>query len=189
LRRTFYALLVVFATVARAQDRHAVGLDLARAAETQVGVTIAYDPSYVRLAYPGGDVPPDRGVCADVVVRAFRRIGIDLQVRLHEDIKSHFDEYPRLWGLRHPDPNIDHRRVPNLMAYFKRQGRALAVSTPYQPGDVVAWRLPNGLHHIGVVSQRRASGNHHNLVVHNIGQGARTEDVLHAFEIIGHYRW
>jgi uncharacterized protein YijF (DUF1287 family) len=191
LRRTFYALLLVaFAAVAPAQDRRpGAGLDLARAAESQVGVTVTYDPSYVRLAFPGGDIPPDRGVCADVVVRAFRQIGVDLQVQLHEDVKRHFNEYPRLWGLRRPDPNIDHRRVPNLMTYFKRQGKALPISAPYHPGDVVAWRLSNGLHHIGVISQRRASGNNHNLVVHNIGQGARTEDVLHAFEIIGHYRW
>ncbi len=164
-------------------------LDLARGAEAQVGVTLVYDPSYVRLRYPGGDVPPERGVCADVVVRAFRRIGIDLQTRLHEDIARHFGEYPHLWGLRQPDSNIDHRRVPNLMTYFKRQGKALPVSAPYQSGDVVAWRLPNGLHHIGVVSQRHAPDGNHNLVVHNIGQGARTEDVLYAFDIIGHYRW
>jgi uncharacterized protein YijF (DUF1287 family) len=189
LIKTFCALLLIFATVAPAQDRRpGAGLDLARAAESQVGVTVTYDPSYVRLAFPGGDIPPDRGVCADVVIRAFRQIGIDLQVQLHEDVKRHFNEYPSLWGLRRPDPNIDHRRVPNLMTYFKRQGKALPVSAPYQPGDVVAWRLSNGLHHIGVISQRRASGNH-NLVVHNIGQGARTEDVLYAFEIIGHYRW
>jgi uncharacterized protein len=193
LRRTVCALLllvVVFAAAAPAQDRRpGISLDLARAAESQVGVTVSYDPSYVRLAYPGGDVPRDRGVCADVVVRAFRQIGVDLQVQLHEDVKRHFAEYPRLWGLRRPDPNIDHRRVPNLMTYFKRQGKALPVSAPYRPGDVVAWRLSNGLYHIGVISPRRASGNNHNLVVHNIGQGTRTEDVLHAFEIIGHYRW
>jgi uncharacterized protein YijF (DUF1287 family) len=180
-------LLWGIATAALGQEGR---LDLAREAEAQVGVTLVYDPSYVRLRYPGGDVPPERGVCADVVVRAFRRIGIDLQSRLHEDMASHFAEYPHLWSLRQSDSNIDHRRVPNLMAYFKRQGKALPISSPYQPGDIVAWRLSNGLHHIGVVSQRRAPPDgKHNLVVHNIGQGARTEDVLYAFEIIGHYRW
>jgi uncharacterized protein len=187
MKKSFHTLLLaVCATAALGQDGR---LDLARGAEAQVGVTLVYDPSYVRLRYPGGDVPPERGVCADVVVRAFRRIGIDLQARLHEDMTRHFAAYPHLWSLRQPDANIDHRRVPNLMTYFERQGKALPVSAPYQPGDVVAWRLPNGLYHIGVVAQRRAPDRKHNLVVHNIGQGARTEDVLYAFEIIGHYRW
>lgn len=186
MRKACYLLLAAWATAAFAQEGR---LNLARGAEAQVGVTLLYDPSYVRLRYPGGDVPPERGVCADVVVRAFRRIGIDLQARLHEDMARHFSDYPKLWSLRQPDSNIDHRRVPNLMTYFKRQGKALPLSASYEPGDVVAWRLSNGLYHIGVVSQRRAPDAHHNLVVHNIGQGARTEDVLHAFEIIGHYRW
>ena len=187
MKKAFYTLLMaVCATAALGQDGP---LDLAKGAEAQVGVTLVYDPSYVRLRYPGGDVPPERGVCADVVVRAFRRIGIDLQARVHEDIARHFGDYPHLWSLRRPDSNIDHRRVPNLMKYFQRQGKGLAISAPYQPGDVVAWRLPNGLYHIGVLSQRRAPDGNHNLVVHNIGQGARTEDVLHAFDIIGHYRW
>lgn len=190
MRRALHLLLLVLAASPLAQaDRPGDRLDLARAAEAQVGVTVVYDPSYVRLDYPGGDVPPDRGVCADVVIRAFRGIGIDLQARLHEDISGHFAAYPGLWGLRRPDPNIDHRRVPNLMTYFRRQGKELPASVAYQAGDVVAWRLPNGLHHIGVVSRRRAPGGTHNLVVHNIGQGARTEDVLYAFTIIGHYRW
>jgi uncharacterized protein YijF (DUF1287 family) len=187
MKKYFHTLLLaICATAALGQDGR---LDLARGAEAQVGVTLVYDPAYVRLRYPGGDVPPERGVCADVVVRAFRRIGIDLQARVHDDMASHFAAYPHLWSLRQPDSNIDHRRVPNLMTYFERQGKTLPVSAPYQPGDVVAWRLPNGLYHIGVVAQRRAPDGKHHLVVHNIGQGARTEDVLYAFEIIGHYRW
>jgi uncharacterized protein len=160
----------------------ASGLELAKAAEAQVGVTTVYDPAYVRLAYPGGDLPADRGVCSDVVVRAFRGIGVDLQVELHEDMKRHFDAYPRAWRLRKPDPNIDHRRVQNLMKFFERKGKALPAGARFAPGDVVAWRLPNRLYHIGIVTER-------DLVVHNIGQGARVEDVLRAFEIIGHYRW
>ncbi|MGZ8852706.1 MAG: DUF1287 domain-containing protein [Thermoanaerobaculia bacterium] len=162
---------------------------IAAAAESQAGVTRHYDPSYVKLKYPGGDVPIERGVCADVVVRAFRKIGVDLQVSLHEDMSRAFRAYPQRWRLRGPDSNIDHRRVANLMTFFKRQRKSIALHAPYEPGDVVAWRLSNGLLHIGVVSTRRADAGDHHLVVHNIGLGTRTEDVLNAFEIIGHYRW
>jgi len=183
------ALVLALAGAAAAQDRsRTTRLDLAGAAEAQVGVTLLYDPAYVRLDYPGGDVPRDRGVCSDVVVRSFRAIAVDLQVELHEDMNGAFAAYPRNWGLRRPDSNIDHRRVPNLMTWFTRRGKAVPARATFEPGDVVAWRLPNGLHHIGVVSrQRSASGVP--LMVHNIGQGARIEDVLQAFEIIGHYRW
>lgn len=165
------------------------GILLARAAVRQVGVTTRYDPSYVRLAYPGGDVPVERGVCADVVIRAFRAIGVDLQVTVHEDMRAHFAAYPDHWGLRDPDRNIDHRRVPNLMRYFERQGKRLSLDDTYEPGDVVAWRLPNGLNHIGVVAAERVPRETRPYVVHNIGAGTRQEDVLYAFEIIGHYRW
>jgi len=161
---------------------------IARAAEAQVGVTTIYDPAYRTLRYPGGDLPIARGVCADVVVRAFRDIGVDLQVALHQDMAQHFHDYPQLWGLRKPDANIDHRRVPNLMRYFARRGKSMDLDAQYLPGDVVAWRLPNGLYHIGVVSTRIAQARDY-LVVHNIGAGARSEDVLRAFRIIGHYRW
>jgi hypothetical protein len=164
-------------------------LRLARAAESQVGVTRLYDPAYVRLAYPGGDVPPERGVCSDVVVRALRAIGVDLQVAVHEDMSRAFASYPQQWGLRRPDRNIDHRRVPNLMTFLRRQGKELPLEAPYLAGDVVAWRLDNGLHHVGVVASRTATGGTHPAVVHNIGAGAQTEDVLHAFVKLGHYRW
>lgn len=164
-------------------------LNLAQAAETQVGVTTIYDPAYRSLRYPGGDLPKERGVCADVVVRAFRAIGVDLQVAVHEDMARDFAAYPRMWGLKKPDPNIDHRRVPNLMKYFARRGKSVALDARYDPGDVVAWRLPGGLYHIGVVSSRQPAGSGDYLVVHNIGDGARVEPVLRAFQIIGHYRW
>src|SRR5262245_23952721 len=154
------------------------GALLARAAVRQVGVTTLYDPSYVRLAYPGGDVPLDRGVCADVVVRAFRAIGVDLQVEVHRDMQRNFSAYPRNWGLTSPDRNIDHRRVPNLMRYFERRGKQLSLDGAYEPGDVVAWRLPNGLHHIGVVAGDRVPDAARHYVVHNIGAGTRREDVL-----------
>jgi uncharacterized protein YijF (DUF1287 family) len=159
----------------------AMQLTIARSAAQQVGVTIHYDPGYVQLRYPGGDLPADRGVCSDVIVRAFRKAGVDLQREVHEDMRAHFRAYPRMWGLSVPDKNIDHRRVPNLMTFFERRGKK--VSGAFQPGDVVAWRLPGGLYHIGIVSDDPPD------VVHNIGAGAQKEDVLHAYAIIGHYRW
>jgi len=174
-------LLVVLAQV-RASSQ-----TIAAAALAQVGVTTTYDPSYVRLRYPGGDVPRDRGVCSDVVVRAFRAAGVDLQVAVHEDMRAHFGVYPKMWGMRSADANIDHRRVPNLMKFFERRGKSLEIDDDYAPGDVVAWRLPGGLYHVGVVSNVRGAREY--LVVHNIGYGARNEDVLRAYEIIGHYRW
>ncbi len=161
---------------------------LALAARSQVGVTTIYAPGYVALEYPGGDLPMERGVCADVIVRAFRAIGVDLQKEIHEDMKTHFGAYPNLWNLRAPDHNIDHRRVANLMTFFKRGGKTIPIDSAYLPGDVVAWRLSSGLLHIGIVSNEKASGSRY-LMIHNIGAGARMEDVLHEYRIIGHYRW
>ena len=169
--------------------------DVARvleAAHAQVGVTRYYDGSYVRLDYPGGDVPADRGVCTDVVIRALRAAGLDLQQAVHEDMRGHFGAYPKLWGLSRPDRNIDHRRVPNLETWARRAGHALPAGTDpagYRPGDLVSWRLPNGLPHIGLVSDRRApDGSGRPLVVHNIGAGTQVEDVLFAWPPVGHYR-
>jgi uncharacterized protein len=182
-------LLLLLAVTSAAFANPGEQARLASAALAQVGVMRQYDPSYVQLRYPGGDVPLERGVCADVVVRAFRGIGIDLQREIHEDMKRSFASYPQLWGLHAPDANIDHRRVPNLMKFFERRHKSLGNGASYEPGDVVAWRLANGLYHVGVVSNTRNGGNSEYTVVHNIGYGARNEDVLHAFEIIGHYRW
>lgn len=173
--RVLTALLLV-ATTAHA----AHGPELAAAAAKQVGVTVVYDSAYVQLRYPGGDVPLERGVCADVIVRAFRGIGVDLQREVHEDMRANFRAYPKNWGLSGPDKNIDHRRVPNLMTFFERRGKS--TRAPYAAGDIVAWRLPGGLYHIGIVSEAP-------YVVHNIGRGAQREDILFAYPIIGHYRW
>jgi len=165
---------------------------LAAAAADQVGKTAVYDPSYVKLAYPGGDVPMDRGVCCDVVVRALRKMGGDLQVLIHEDMKGAFDQYPKIWGLKRPDPNIDHRRVPNIAAYFQRKGKAVPVTrvpSDYRPGDIVAWKLKGGRPHIGVVSNTMAAGTRRYQMVHNIGAGTQLEDVLFAYEITGHFRY
>jgi uncharacterized protein YijF (DUF1287 family) len=164
--------------------------DLLAAAHAQHGVTTRYDGRYVRLDYPGGDVPMDRGVCTDVVIRAYRQVGVDLQQRVHEDMRAHFGRYPAIWGLRTPDRNIDHRRVPNLQRYFERHGTSLPVSSTaadYRAGDLVTWRLPGNLPHIGFVSDRRAGARP--LIVHNVGAGVQIEDVLFAWPITGHYRY
>jgi hypothetical protein len=164
---------------------------LLSATEKQTQYTFYYDPQYVKLPYPGGDVPLERGVCSDVVIRAFRGIGRDLQKDLHEDMKSSFSAYPKMWGLKKPDPNIDHRRVANLMTYFERKGYSLPVSqnpSNYLPGDVVAWRLDNGLLHIGLVSDLPSYEANTYQIIHNIGSGAKAEARLFAWKIIGHYR-
>jgi uncharacterized protein YijF (DUF1287 family) len=163
-----------------------------RGAEAQVGRTLRYDSAYRQLRYPGGDVPLETGVCSDVVVRAFRDAGVDLQVLVHRDMQAHFSAYPRTWGLRRPDANIDHRRVPNLATFFRRQGKELQASrraADYAPGDIVIWRLPSGVPHIGIVSGQREPGSDRYKVLHNIGAGAQIEDTLFAFAITGHYRW
>jgi uncharacterized protein YijF (DUF1287 family) len=194
LRRIFATLLLLLPLLAQAQAQ-APAPEIARvleAAHAQVGVTRYYDGSYVRLAYPGGDVPADRGVCTDVVIRALRAAGLDLQKLVHEDMRRNFAAYPRHWGLARPDRNIDHRRVPNLETWARRAGHALPVGTDpaaYRPGDLVSWRLPNGLPHIGLVSDRLApDGSGRWLVVHNIGAGTRVEDVLFAWPPVGHFR-
>lgn len=164
---------------------------LVAAARRQVGVTVLYDPAYRRLAYPGGDLPADRGVCTDVLVRAYRAFGVDLQALVHEDMSRAWDAYPKLWGLSRPDANIDHRRVPNLATFLARHGQVLEADrrpASYSAGDVVTWRLPSGVPHIGLVSDRRTAAGGP-LVIHNIGRGTLEEDVLLAFEITGHYRW
>ena len=161
-------------------------------AVAQSSVTTGYDPSYVKIDYPNGDVSSETGVCSDVVVRAFRKVGIDLQKEVHEDMKLAWAAYPRRWGARATDTNIDHRRVLNLMKYFERQGKSLPVSevrAAFQPGDVVAWQLSEGVEHIGIVTNLSSEPDQHYLIVHNIGGGVRIEDDLLAWKIIGHYRY
>jgi len=182
-------ILLAAAGVAFAQD----ATDVVASARTQVGVTLHYDSAYARIRYPLGDVPIERGVCADVLIRAFRAGGIDLQQLVHEDMRAHFSAYPHAWGLRGPDTNIDHRRVPNLETFFRRHGDAMPVTSnarDYLPGDIVSWRLPNGLAHIGLVSDRQVpDGSGRPLMIHNIGAGAQEEDVLFAWTQAGHFRW
>lgn len=191
LLRTSLLTLLVLSVSAHAETEPPA-LRAAHAALEQTAYTRSYDPAYVRIAYPNGDPPRDRGVCSDVVVRAFRAAGVDLQREVHEDMLRDFAAYPHRWGLSAPDPNIDHRRVPNLMTFFARHGKSLPVSArheEYRPGDVVAWDLGGGLLHVGLVSDVPAPEGVGYAIVHNIGAGARLEDVLLNWKIIGHYRY
>lgn len=158
----------------------------------QIGKTTGYDASYQKIGYPNGDVPIETGVCSDVIVRAFRQGGIDLQKDIHEDMQENFAVYSARWGLSQPDPNIDHRRVPNLMTYFTRKGKSLSTgssSETFLPGDVITWNLGNGSDHIGIVINVWYKPSQRYLIVHNLGAGTRMEDVLFAWKITGHYRY
>ena len=182
-------LLSLLAAIAQARPARV----LVAAARSQVGVTLHYDPAYAKLAYPGGDVPMERGVCTDVVVRAYRKLGFDLQELVHKDMKQAWSAYPHAqkWQLKKPDPNIDHRRVPNLATFFARHGTTVPPSKAggdYLPGDVVTWRLPGNLTHIGIVGDKQ-SGAGVPLMIHNIGGGAQEEDMLFKYQVTGHYRW
>jgi len=153
---------------------------------------VVYDPSYFSIDYPNGDVPEGKGVCTDVVIRAYRKLDIDLQKEVHEDMKTNFDKYPKNWGLTRTDRNIDHRRVPNLMTFFTRKGAKKSNSKKaedYKAGDVVAWDLGNGVTHIGIVIDRKSQNNERNLIVHNIGNGQEVSDCLFSYKIIGHYAY
>lgn len=160
-------------------------------AKAQIGKTLYYDGSYQKIDYPNGDVPLERGVCSDVVIRALRHSGEDLQQKIHLDMRANFSRYPALWGLKAPDRNIDHRRVPNIRAYLTRHHRSLPITQraqDYLPGDIVTWRLPNNLPHIGIVSDEKSLFGVP-LIVHNIARGARQEDGLFTWTITGHYRY
>ena len=153
---------------------------------------VRYDPAYFQINYPNGDVPKDRGVCTDVVIRAYRKLGIDLQKEVHVDIKANFSKYQKKWGLNKPDKNIDHRRVLNLMPFFARHGTTkpiTSIATDYIPGDIVCWDLGNSLTHIGIVVKKKSANGQRHLIVHNIGAGQVLEDCLFSFKIIGHFRF
>ena len=181
------------AAPARAEEPASWAAKLVAAAEAQVGETLYYDPAYVKLGFPGGDVPRDRGVCTDVVIRAYRDgLGIDLQQLVHADMGRNFAAYPKTWGLKRPDANIDHRRVANLQMFFTRMKSALAITAEaadYGPGDVVSMMLPGHLPHVALVTHHRTGGGSRPLCVHNIGAGARLEDVLFSYPLTGHYRF
>lgn len=191
------ASLAAFVFSMEGQTGSAVRIDFLRrlsaAAIERTHHKVRYEPAYVRIPYPGGDVPTDTGVCTDEVIRSYRALGVDLQREVHEDMVQNFSAYPRKWHwlLGKPDPNIDHRRVPNLMVFFQQKGESLPTTNhagDYHPGDLVTWDLGGGVPHIGiVVAERAASGRY--MVVHNIGQGPRMEDVVFNWKITGHYRY
>jgi uncharacterized protein YijF (DUF1287 family) len=168
------------------------GARLSEAALERTRHEVAYDGSYRRISYPEGDVPDAVGVCTDLVIRAYRKLGIDLQKDVHEEMKAHFETFPARWGLSGPDPNIDHRRVPNLQTLFSRKGVVLGVTDDpkdYAAGDLVTWMVDENLPHIGIVVDRRSRDGKRPLIVHNIGRGPVLEDMLFEYPITGHYRY
>ena len=190
--RIFYlfALILLLSPSSFAQDSFQNRLADSTVTLTNQGVR--YDPSYFSLKYPNGDVPADRGVCTDVVIRAYRKLGVDLQKEVHEDMKSNFAKYPNLWGLTSTDKNIDHRRVPNLMTFFSRKGVSKPITmnaNDYLPGDIVCWNLGGSITHIGMVVKQTSDDGTRHLIVHNIGAGQVMEDCLFRFKIIGHYSY
>jgi uncharacterized protein len=188
-------LLIIFLLLAA--THHSIGQTsfydrLADSTLTLTEQVVRYDPAYVQLNYPNGDVAPDRGVCTDVVIRAYRKLRIDLQKEVHEDMLANFSVYPKSWGSMKPDKNIDHRRVPNLMTFFSRHGTSLPIGTSadiYLPGDIVCWDLGGGVKHIGMVVKSRSADGGRHMIVHNIGSGQVVEDCLFNFNVIGHYRY
>jgi uncharacterized protein YijF (DUF1287 family) len=181
-------IVYIFASAYSVQTSFAERLSMAALELTKQHVI--YDPSYFSIDYPNGDVPSDRGVCTDVIIRAYRKLGIDLQKEVHEDMKANFSKYPKIWGLKTTDKNIDHRRVPNLMTFFKRKGKVKPISklsSDYSPGDIVCWNLGGGITHIGIVVNRKSTDGKKYMIVHNIGEGQVLADCLFDFKIIGHY--
>ena len=190
-------LTVILATTVLAQPQRPPTADaslldtLVSAAIEQTRHQVTYDGSYRVIPYPNGDVPANIGVCTDVIIRAYRTVGIDLQRLVHEDMRSAFSSYPPLWGMKRPDRNIDHRRVPNLQTFFKRQGAALSPTrnaADYRAGELVTWMLPGNLPHIGIVSSTRAPSGRP-MLVHNIGRGPQLEDMLFDYTVTGRYRY
>jgi uncharacterized protein YijF (DUF1287 family) len=167
---------------------------LSTAAIERTQHSVRYEPAYVRIPYPNGDVPADTGVCTDEVIRSYRALGIDLQKEVHEDMQQNFSAYPnqRRWQLAHTDTNIDHRRVPNLQVFFTRKGESLPITDraqDYTPGDLVTWDLGGGIPHIGIVVESKSLESGRHLILHNIGAGPKLEDTLFNWKITGHYRY
>ena len=187
----FLFLLVCFSLIFSTFSYAISANQLVKDARSQIGQTLTYDPAYTRLSYPMGDVPIQKGVCTDVVIRALRKQNIDLQKVIHEDMKRNFKAYPQLWGLKNTDRNIDHRRVPNIAKYMTRQGYSVQKSpfktVLFKAGDIVTWDLGRGLVHIGIVSDRK-SWSQVPLIIHNIGRGTQEENILLQYKITGHYR-
>jgi len=196
-RRVFglFACFVLSVPLLFPQDRHQEFTHrLVRAALDRPNHTVRYESAYVKIPYPNGDLPADTGVCTDEIIRIYRVLGIDLQKEVHEDMVKNFSAYPRKWKwlTTHTDTNIDHRRVPNLMVFFSRHGESLPVTRhadDYAPGDLVTWELSNGAPHIGMVVDTKSPLTNRYMIVHNIGEGPKMEDVLFDWKITGHYRY
>jgi len=186
MNKIYYAALFILPTTVLAK------VDLVSAAKDRLKHFVIYDGSYQTIAYPNGDVNKNKGVCSDVIIRSYRRLSIDLQKLVHEDMSQFFSVYPKTWGLSKPDSNIDHRRVPNLETFFKRHGKSLKISKnpkDYQPGDIVTWRIDN-LPHIGIVSDQPSSIDKDRYqIIHNIGWGPKQQDMLFDYKIVGHFRY
>lgn len=192
LHLTIFFVIALFLSGSKliAQESHAKKLSDAALELTKQKVI--YDPSYFTIGYPNGDIPAGKGVCTDVIIRAYRKLGIDLQKEVHEDMAANFVKYPKKWGLKHTDKNIDHRRVPNLMVFFTRKGQVKAITanaSDYLPGDIVCWDLGGGITHIGIVVNKKSADGTRYLIVHNIGGGQVLADCLFEFRIIGHYTY
>lgn len=165
---------------------------LSNAALSIIDASIAYTPDYISIKYPNGDVPASTGVCSDVIIRAYRKLGIDLQKEVHEDMKANFSKYPTKWGLKKTDTNIDHRRVPNLEVFFTRKGEKLTVSenaNDYKVGEMVTWMIGDKLPHIGIVTNKRSTDGKRPLIVHNVGGGQVLEDCLFNYTLVGHFKY
>jgi uncharacterized protein len=190
--KQFLAVLLLSSVVLAQSVLSARVEKVVKAAVAQVGVTLYYDPAYTNLKYPMGDVPLERGVCTDVIIRALRNVNIDLQELVHKDMLRNFAAYPKLWGLTRPDSNIDHRRVPNLEVFMQRQGKQIRLSSnglDYKAGDIVTWTLPSGRLHIGLVSNQLDATKQRPLIVHNIGAGTQLEDVLFTWSLRMRFRY
>ena len=187
-----YKLCIILFLITFGSDAQDFYIKLADSALTLTSDQVIYDPSYFSMDYPNGDVPAGKGVCTDVIIRAYRKLGIDLQKEVHEDMVANFSKYPNNWGMTSTDKNIDHRRVPNLMTFFGRNGQTLPLTgnaTDYRPGDLVCWNLGGGITHIGIVSNVKTADGNRFQIVHNIGAGQVLQDCLFDFKIIGHYRF
>ena len=189
--KLFFSLFILLSPCILAQSPD-FSERLSDAAIALTKTSVTYDGSYFRIAYPNGDVPADRGVCTDVIIRAYRKLNIDLQKEVHEDMRVNFGKYPQNWGMKRPDTNIDHRRVPNLMTFFSRHGTVKTISSQakdYLPGDIVTWDLGRGIGHIGIVVNKKSADGERYLIVHNIGAGQVIQDCLFSFPVTGHYSY
>lgn len=197
--KPFYVLLISIAFLTCGQKKVDTDIivnsfddKLSKAAISIIDASIKYDPTYFTIEYPNGDVPKNKGVCTDVIIRSYRKLGIDLQKEVHEDMKSNFLDYPKIWGLKKTDTNIDHRRVPNLETFFTRKGKKLEVSDDannYKTGEIVTWIINGKLPHIGIVTNKISADGERPMLVHNVGNGQVLEDCLFNYKIVGHFKY